>query len=302
MRRQLVLIGMTFMIATVHAADLAELQGAAATAITAEDFATAMNHVDAALAMEPENAYSNYLAALAFLESDGDLESAAEHLDVAAQAGAQPQAVSLLRARLYAQRNEAEQALAEIQSLADGGYVQFARVEGEKDFAALRDDPRFRAAVKQIRASRYPCEADPRHHAFDFWVGEWDVYQNQQYAGSNRIERILGDCLIFEQWDSASGLRGKSFNYYDPGEDHWRQIWVSDAGTIIEYSGEARDGGIYLTAETRVPDTEQVTFHRLEFTKNADGSVRQVWMTSSDQQEWSTVWDGHYVRRETSGD
>ena len=96
----------------------------------------------------------------------------------------------------------------------------------------------------------YPCKQDDRHRAFDFWIGDWDVFQNDALAGRNRITSILGGCLIFEEWQSASGSLGKSFNYYDPSKDHWRQIWVADSGSIIEFTGKARDGGIFYTAET----------------------------------------------------
>ena len=113
----------------------------------------------------------------------------------------------------------------------------------------------------------------------------------------NKISSILGGCLVFEQWESAAGSHGKSFNYFDPGAGHWRQIWVADTGTIIEFTGEARDGGIFYTAETNDSATGAVIHHRFEFTRLPDGEVRQFWATSPDRTEWTTVWDGRYRPR-----
>ena len=146
--------------------------------------------------------------------------------------------------------------------------------------------------------ARFPCAADERHHAFDFWVGEWNVTQNGQFAGTNSVQPILGHCAIFEQWESAGGSFGKSFNYYDPGHDHWRQIWIGDSGSIIEFTGEARDGGIFYTAETINPADGSVTLHKFEFTQLDGGIVRQYWETSSDNgTTWTPIWDGRYERQ-----
>jgi hypothetical protein len=62
-----------------------------------------------------------------------------------------------------------------------------------------------------------PCTA-PQHRQFDFWIGEWEVTGARgQRAGSNRIERILGGCALYESWEGASGSRGHSINAWDPG-------------------------------------------------------------------------------------
>jgi len=105
--------------------------------------------------------------------------------------------------------------------------------------------------------------------------------------------------VIFEEWESASGSNGKSFNYYDPGYDHWRQIWIGDSGSIIEFTGKARDGGIFYTAETVDPADRSVTLHKFEFTRHENSDVRQFWQTSTDGGEtYSTIWDGRYAPKE----
>jgi hypothetical protein len=36
--------------------------------------------------------------------------------------------------------------------------------------------------------------------------------------------------------------------------------------------------------------------HRISWTPNDDGSVRQHWESSTDGEEWTTLFDGLYVR------
>lgn len=165
--------------------------------------------------------------------------------------------------------------------------------------ALAQDEGDEGAGTDQPQPPRYPCKESEQHRAFDFWVGEWDVTFQDKHAGVNRIELILGDCVLFENWTSAGGAyAGKSFNYYDKAEDHWRQIWIDDRGGVIEFTGDVKDGVMYYTATTRSqPDGGEIE-HKLTFTPNDDGSVRQLWEQSKDGGEnWNTVWDGHYVRK-----
>lgn len=278
-------------------ADTAELQAAATTSIAAGDYEAAIETLGKALDVEPSSPYTHYLIAQAYIESEDNIGLAETHLDQAIELGAQAQLVALLRSRAYALTSRPALAIEQIESLAANGFAQYGRIDEEQDFAAIRDDARFQSALKTIRASRFPCEADERHHAFDFWIGDWTVTQNGQYAGDNLIQSILGECLIFEQWQSTTGGLGKSFNYYDPGKDQWRQIWVADSGTIIEFTGVARDGGIFFTAETVDPADASTTYHRFEFTQLEGGAVRQFWATSGDRNSWTTIWDGRYERK-----
>jgi hypothetical protein len=42
------------------------------------------------------------------------------------------------------------------------------------------------------------CSEDEKSHQFDFWIGEWDVYSQEQLAGTNSIRPILGGCVLQE--------------------------------------------------------------------------------------------------------
>lgn len=82
------------------------------------------------------------------------------------------------------------------------------------------------------------CMSQPEYRQFDFWIGEWEVTNpDGRVVGSSKIELTSGDCLILENWTSASGLTGKSMNYYSLFDSQWHQLWMGSNGIPIEFSG-----------------------------------------------------------------
>lgn len=276
-------------------ADVETLRADANAAAAAGDTDQAIALMTDLVQQAPDDGAGHYQLGSMLMDNGGDLDAAAAAFERAAELGFQPVGAAYRLSRIYARTGRIQEALDQVEFMATNGFGIPGLLEGEADYAGIREDVRFVAALETIKAARFPCQADERHHAFDFWIGKWDVSSGGQAAGTNNIQPILGHCVIFEQWESSTGGLGKSFNYYDPGYDHWRQIWVSDSGTIIEFTGEARDGGIFYTSETVNPADGAVTHHKFEFTQNEDGSVRQFWATSTDDKEtWNTIWDGHY--------
>lgn len=266
--------------------------------VLAQNDDTITNYLET-LAKTPDDGATHYALASYLMDNDGDLDEAVLHFERARDLEFQPQGVIYRLSRINARKGLYPEALEQIETLAEGGFGFPGLIENQADYAEIVGDPRFVAAVETMRAARFPCMPDERHHAFDFWIGDWAVTQNGQFAGTNNISAILGHCVIFEEWESASGSKGKSFNYYDPGYDHWRQIWVSDTGSVVEYTGKARDGGIFYTAETVNPADGVVTHHKFEFTQYENGDVRQFWQTSTDGgKTYSTIWDGRYAPKE----
>ena len=134
-----------------------------------------------------------------------------------------------------------------------------------------------------------PACTDAAHRQFDFWIGDWDVFTpDGKAAGRNQIASIAGGCGIEEQWIGAGGGSGRSLNAYDAAERRWRQFWVGGDGTVLQLAGSF--AGNVMTLEN--------AGNRIRFTRNGDGTVRQVWDQSSDGgKTWKTVFDGKYVRR-----
>jgi len=168
-------------------------------------------------------------------------------------------------------------------------------LETQKDLAGLRKNPGFEALLAQARLKANPCENDPKYHAFDFWVGDWDVTMQGNVVGHNRIEKILGGCLLVENWTSASGVSGKSFNYLDPSTGTWKQNWVSQNGTIVWYEGTVKDGAMHYAGENISADgSKKMT--RVTLEPISEGRVHHVIETSSDGgKSWTSAFDAVYV-------
>jgi hypothetical protein len=121
-------------------------------------------------------------------------------------------------------------------------------------------------------------------------------------VGRSRIESILGGCVVAEHWSSARGglHDGKSYNQYNASLGKWEQFWVDASGSRLVLSGTFADGAMVLEGR-REPDANGVSVReRITWTTNADGSVRQLWQTSSDEgKTWGLAFDGTYRRRAT---
>jgi hypothetical protein len=98
---------------------------------------------------------------------------------------------------------------------------------------------------------------------------------------------------VAEFWNAANGVSGRSLNMYDAGDGQWHQVWVDSSGSRLMLDGQFSEGQMVLRAGTGAA-RQQVSWSR-----NADGSVRQLWQTSNDGgATWSTTFDGKYVKKQ----
>lgn len=141
-----------------------------------------------------------------------------------------------------------------------------------------------------------PCEQGSEHRALDFWLGEWQVVDaDGQVVGTNRIEKGQSGCLIEERWTSASGGTGQSMNYFDPADGKWKQHWVDQGGSVVQYEGVVEEGVLrYRGRHVRRDGT--VTMARVVLEPIEGGRLRHLIEHSADQgNTWSTYFDGTYV-------
>lgn len=138
--------------------------------------------------------------------------------------------------------------------------------------------------------------ATPDHRAFDFWLGDWTVQTPQGKTPSrSRVSKELGGCVVRERMDIGEGLVGESVSAYDDLRDLWVHTWVDNSGTVLHLEGRMRNGQMVLEGETGFRG-RTVFSHRITWTLNADGSVRQRWETMSPKGELRVVFDGRYTR------
>ena len=137
------------------------------------------------------------------------------------------------------------------------------------------------------------------YQQFDFWIGDWSVTSDGQPAGTNSIHTIHNGCALQENWQGAGegGISGTSFNIYDQATGRWHQTWVDDSGTLLLLDGGLNDGVMVLSGQRPTRDGSGMTQHRISWTPNADGSVRQLWEASKDEGgSWTVLFDGLYTQ------
>ena len=137
------------------------------------------------------------------------------------------------------------------------------------------------------------------HRQFDFWVGRWEVFvPSGKKAGENRIEVIADGCALLEQWTGGGGVTGKSLNIYDTHDRRWHQTWVDNSGMLLMLTGGFVDRSMVMSTTGPSPTDPKTTLQqRITWTPAADGTVRQLWESSSDDgRTWTVLFDGRYVR------
>jgi len=145
------------------------------------------------------------------------------------------------------------------------------------------------------------CAARPESSQFDFWVGDWEVgptagQPDDGTRASSREEKIVGGCVLLENYEEQGGYSGKSLNFFDPVRKKWRQTWVDSGGNTSEFEGSFSDGAMRFEGESHSASGKRI-FRRLTFTPLTADSVRQRSEASLDGKTWKVNYDYTYVRR-----
>jgi hypothetical protein len=156
-------------------------------------------------------------------------------------------------------------------------------------------------SIQPAPGSAPSAAGDPSRHLLDFWIGDWDVYDNatQQRDGRNRIDPVLNGAAIVESWTGVDGHAGMSWFYFSRSENRWKQIWVTDNGGVKEKAQVtgAPAGSIRFRGEIPLRDGRRV-LDQTTLTPLSGGRVRQVIEQSLDGGvTWQTVYDANYSRR-----
>lgn len=152
--------------------------------------------------------------------------------------------------------------------------------------------------------SQKPC-TDPVYRQFDFWIGEWDVFNLKgQKSGDSKIELILDSCIILENWTSTSVINGrryagKSYNTYNAGNNKWQQYWVDNYGGVTEYfNGHYESGKMILETENIRQKDGTYKIWKMTFFNLSPDKVRQFGESSTDAgKTWKTDFDLEYRRK-----
>lgn len=147
-----------------------------------------------------------------------------------------------------------------------------------------------------------PCLEREEFGQFDFWVGDWDVYDAKgTLVGTNHVYRAADGCVLVEEWKSLGGGSGVSVNYFDAARSEWVQVWNGSGGTQLTIRGGlTEDGSMRLVGGLHyVGNGKDVSFRGL-WTPLDDGRVRQYFEQSADDGEtWQPWFEGFYTRQVT---
>ncbi len=148
-------------------------------------------------------------------------------------------------------------------------------------------------ATNMIIAQPGQLSADERanYHAFDFWIGAWDVYKfgTDTLVGYSKIVSINDSTGILENYESARGkYQGKSLNTYNRESGNWEQYWIDNTGLVLKLQGMFRDGKMIML------DFDGLTGNKISW-QRIGTDVRQTWESTTDGgASWSVLFDGRY--------
>lgn len=146
-----------------------------------------------------------------------------------------------------------------------------------------------------VGAQNNACNS-PEHHRFDFWLGEWQVFD---YSGgkqgpeiaTSKIVSIMNGCGLQENWLPFRGSKGTSYNAYSKTDQRWYQTWVDEVGTVLLLAGGFKDGQMVLL------DAQQHNRISWGLVNGDPNRVRQLWESTADGKTWKVEFDGLYVRK-----
>jgi hypothetical protein len=154
--------------------------------------------------------------------------------------------------------------------------------------------------IVSLNAQTKPCNCcTEQHRQFDFWVGEWTVTNpDGSAAGTNTIVKIQDNCILQENWKSANGnFTGTSNNFYNHKTKQWEQIWVDNQGQSLHLKGNRIGNQMILQTDEETNIEGKLFYHRVTWTLNADGTVRQYWEIITNSTEVTVAFDGLYQKK-----
>ncbi|MEP5611419.1 MAG: tetratricopeptide repeat protein [Cyclobacteriaceae bacterium] len=199
----------------------------------------------------------------------------------------------------YAIMKDEKNMLSSLKLGAENGLATFALLQSDPAFADYQESREFKEALRKVELNAYPCLTNEDYRHFDFWLGEWDVYVQGNKVGQNSITMAKGGCAIHENYTTARNYAGQSINFYDPIDQKWHQHWVGSGGDTYNYLETQRgDGMLQFESEFMNPGGN-ITLSRLTFTLLDDGTVRQLFESSSDDgKTWTSAFDGIYKKKD----
>lgn len=143
------------------------------------------------------------------------------------------------------------------------------------------------------------CNSDD-HRAFDFWIGDWTVYNtNDQVIGTNKVVKMQNGCVLQENWEASNRTNtGTSYNFFDAKDNMWNQVWISNIGYVLRLRGNIDKNGAMVLKSKLKQGPKGRYYDQISWSKNEDGSVTQLWQIFNEQGKIiKTSFEGIYKKR-----
>lgn len=140
---------------------------------------------------------------------------------------------------------------------------------------------------------------------YDFWLGEWELSwedQNKEIQkGSNVITKVLNDKVIQENFtsleeDPESRFIGKSWTVYNPNTKEWKQTWVDNNGSYLDFKGFIDEDKKGFSRTVTTPKGKTI-HQRMVFYDITEDSFTWDWQNSQDGENWNLQWRINYTRK-----
>ncbi|MHB8424825.1 MAG: hypothetical protein ACYDB9_06675 [Gammaproteobacteria bacterium] len=142
-------------------------------------------------------------------------------------------------------------------------------------------------------AAAKPACAAPAYRQLDFWLGDWDVYDNDgrgPVVARDRVASILDNCVVLERYTQFGGITGESFNIYDQSRHVWHQTWVTNRGALLVLEGRFKDGVLTEYAHSLNSRGRAVQW-RATWRLQGHGVRETAYISKDDGKTWNTDFD-----------
>ncbi|NJN79478.1 MAG: hypothetical protein HC797_02880 [Anaerolineales bacterium] len=130
---------------------------------------------------------------------------------------------------------------------------------------------------------------------FDFWLGEWDVTWGEDGKGINRVEKIMNEKIVQENF-TAPDLIGMSVSVYDSERKLWCQTWVDNSGSYLDFTGTFENEKMILTRDAIVKG--ETCKQRMVWYNIESNEFDWNWERSDDGgNTWRVLWQIRYKRK-----
>lgn len=137
------------------------------------------------------------------------------------------------------------------------------------------------------------------HKQFDFWVGNWNVYDTTGVQiGENLVVKLEDNCIINEHWIGFAGSTGRSYNYFNIYDSTWNQLWIDNNGGNLVLKGSLSENRMVLKSDLLAGTKVDWYSNQISWTNNTDGSVTQTWqILDKNDRPLNTIFVGIYKRK-----